>query len=155
MKHGVFFDRIFFASDHKGFSLKEDLFTWFLKNPISNNFCSIQNCGAFSDERVDFPEFAIFSLKSFSKLSCAVLICDSGNGMNICANRFPHIKAAKCYSKKEVETARNHNDINVLTLGSAYVSFEEAKEIILAFLKSSFLKGQYAKRLEMIDSITF
>ena len=155
MKSGLFFDRIFFASDHKGFLLKEQLFNWLIKNPISNNFCSILNCGPFSDERVDFPEFAIFSLQSFSRSSCAILICDSGNGMNICANRFPHIKAAKCYSRQEVEIARNHNDINVLTLGSSYISFEESKELIIAFLKSSFVKGKYAKRIDMIDSISF
>lgn len=138
------------ASDHAGFTLKEKLKPYLIKKGFK-----IKDLGAYSKERVDYPLFAFnlaraISRKSFSR---GVLICKSGIGNSIVANRFPKVRAALCYNAKAARLTREHNDSNVLVLGSAFVNESKAKRILSVWLNTKFLGGRHRRRLKQIEDI--
>jgi ribose 5-phosphate isomerase B len=104
--------KIVIGSDHAGFSLKE-----FIKEHFRNNF-EFEDVGTFSEESVDYPDFAhqLASLVSNGTYEKAILMCGSGNGVAMSANKHPNVRAALCWSEEIAQLARLHNDANVLVL---------------------------------------
>ena len=143
-------ETILIASDHAGFILKEKL-----KSYLTRIGLRVKDLGAYSKERCDYPDFAciLASAISKNKHKRGVLICKSGIGNSIVANRFPRVRAALCYSVKAARLSREHNDSNVLVLGSAFVSEEYAKRILKVWLNTGFLGGRHARRLKIIADI--
>lgn len=132
---------IFIASDHAGFELKEYLQTQF----------NLLDLGTYSTESCDYPVFAkklVVRLKNDDK---GILICGTGIGMSIAANRFRNIRAALCFNEEMATLARQHNDANVLVLGARIIPPETAKNCVEKFLATDFEGGRHQRRLESMD----
>ena len=140
--------KLLIASDHAGFALKEKLIIYLNKKNIG-----IKDLGTYSKERCDYPEYAYKLAKSIAsgKYRRGILICKSGIGNSIVANRVSGVRAALCYNLKAAKLSREHNDSNVLVLGSAFVKPDLAKRMVIAWLNTKFLGGRHLKRLKMID----
>ena len=136
------------GADHAGFELKEQLITY-LK--LHNNIVIDKGC--FSSERADYPDFAHAVAKSIinKEANFGVLMCGSGNGINISANKHKGIRAALCWTSEIALMARQHNDANILVLPARYISLEEAFKCIDVFLTTAFEGGRHQTRIEKID----
>ena len=141
---------ILVASDHAGFRLKEKIKDYLKKRKINT-----KDLGTYSKERCDYPQFAYKLAKAISekKYSRGVLICKSGIGNSIVANKLPGVRAALCYNVKAARLSRQHNDSNILVLGSAFVKEDLAKRILFTWLKTEFLGARHARRLNQIKAI--
>ena len=139
--------KIFISSDHAGFKLKEDIKSFLKKRKYS--FIDI---GPNNDNRVDYPDYAHSVAKKvkINKNYRGILICGSGMGMNIAANRHKNIRAAQCYNVKSTKLSRLHNDANIITLGSRLLSKKLALNCISAFLHTKFEGGRHLKRIKKI-----
>ncbi len=142
--------RIVIASDHGGFALKEKLKS-FLKN---KNF-KVKDLGTYSKERCDYPITAYSLAKEIAqgKYKQGVLICKTGIGNSIVANRLPRVRAALCYNVKAARLSREHNDSNILILGSTFVNPGLAKMILNIWLSTQFQGGRHRKRLNQLRQI--
>jgi len=139
--------KIILASDHAGYSLKE-----YIKNFLINKKLIIKDLGTKSIESVDYPDYA-HKLSKFlkkNKKATGVLICGSGQGMIMSANKHKYIRAALCYSAKSTKLSRLHNDANVITLGSRLISKKNAIKYLNIFLKTKFEGGRHKKRIKKI-----
>ena len=141
--------KIFIASDHAGFQLKEDLKKYF------KNDYEFYDFGTDSIDSVDYPDFAhnLSQKISDNKNSFGLLICGSGIGMSMVANRFKNVRAALCMNNKMSMLARQHNNANILVLGSRLISYEEANKCFTMFFKSEFEGGRHQARLEKFNHI--
>ncbi|MBI4981827.1 MAG: ribose 5-phosphate isomerase B [Candidatus Omnitrophica bacterium] len=141
---------ILIASDHGGFNLKEDL-----KSYLSQKKIRVKDLGTYSLESCDYPEFAysLAKLISDKKYKQGILICKSGIGNSIVANRLPGVRAALCYNVQAAELSRLHNDSNILVLGSSFVAPKKAKEILDIWMKTEFEGGRHKRRLNKIKEI--
>ncbi|MBI4707449.1 MAG: ribose 5-phosphate isomerase B [Candidatus Omnitrophica bacterium] len=141
---------ILIASDHAGFGLKE----W-LKDYLKHKRIKVKDLGTYSTESCDYPEFAynLAKLISEKKYKQGVLICKSGIGNSIVANRFPGVRAALCYKVQTAELSRLHNDSNVLVLGSGFVTKKNAGKIVDVWLSTGFEGGRHKRRLNKITEI--
>lgn len=135
---------IMVASDHAGFNLKEKI----IKHLIDKNFI-IENIGCFSEESVDYPDYAE-KLCSNLKNNIGILICGTGIGMSIYANRFPNIRAALCQNEEMAILAREHNDANIIVLGARIIDSNLALKCIDSFLKTKFLGGKHQIRINKL-----
>jgi len=142
--------RIIIASDHAGFTLKERLKPYLEKMGLE-----VKDIGAYSKERCDYPKFAYALAREVScgRFKRGILICKSGIGSSIVANRVPGVRAALCYNTKAARLSREHNDSNVLVLGSAFTNLELARKILGVWLKTEFLGGRHKRRLNRIREI--
>ena len=139
--------KLYIASDHAGFTLKE-----FLKKKLSKKI-KFEDQGPQSDEiSVNYPDFAHKLCKKVSKNSSnmGILICGSGMGMAMAANRHKKIRAALCYSVKNTKLSRLHNNSNVITLGARLINKNTAMKCINTFLKTKFEGGRHLKRVKKI-----
>lgn len=138
------------ASDHAGFALKEKL-----KPYLARRGFKACDLGAYSKERCDYPQFAYALAKEISsgRFKRGILICKSGIGNSIVANRLGGVRAALCYNPKAARLSRQHNDSNVLVLGSGFVNVKLAKRILDAWLKAEFQGGRHARRLNQIRAL--
>ena len=139
--------KLFIASDHAGFTLKE-----FVKKKLSKKI-KFDDQGPHSDEiSVNYPDFAHKLCKKVSKnsLNMGILICGSGMGMTMAANRHKKIRAALCYSVKNTKLSRLHNNANVITLGARLINKNTAMKCINTFLKTKFEGGRHLKRVKKI-----
>jgi len=134
------------ASDHAGFELKKFLISYF-------NNVEWEDCGCIDLSSVDYPDFAHPVAEYISKHpnEKGILICGSGNGMQMAANKHPNVRAALCWSKEIAALARSHNNANILVLPARFISQIEAVEIISAFFETSFEGGRHEKRVEKIN----
>jgi ribose 5-phosphate isomerase B len=141
---------ILIASDHAGFALKEKL-----RKHLGALGFEVKDLGAYSEERCDYPElaYALAKLISDKKYNRGILICKSGIGNSIVANKVCGVRAALCYNVKAAELSRLHNDSNVLVLGSAFVSPQVAKKILAVWLKTGFEGGRHRRRVNQIREI--
>jgi RpiB/LacA/LacB family sugar-phosphate isomerase len=141
---------VLIASDHAGFALKEKL-----KARLMRRGLRVKDLGTDSPERCDYPSFAalLASLVSRGKYRRGILICKTGIGNSIVANRFPGVRASLCYNQQAARLTREHNDSNVLVLGAAFVSAAKAKAILDTWLKTGFSGGRHLRRLKMIEGI--
>ena len=143
--------KLLIASDHAGFPLKEEL-----KNYLEKKGISVKDLGTHTPERCDYPEYAYELAKwiSSGKYKRGILVCKSGIGNSIVANRLPRVRAALCYNLRVAKLSREHNDSNVLVLGSAFVKTELAKRMAIAWLNTKFLGGRHKRRVNQIEEIT-
>jgi ribose 5-phosphate isomerase B len=141
--------KVYIASDHAGFSLKELLITELTKLGIKPI-----NMGCNSAEKsVDYPDYAQKLCKKIKKDSSefGILVCGSGVGISIAANRFKHIRAALCANAKTAKLSRLHNDANVICLGARLTSPKIALACVKAFLNSDFEKGRHERRVKKLS----
>lgn len=142
---------IYIASDHASFALKKVLLEY-LK---ANNHVA-EDLGTYSEEKVDYPVFAkklcttILASKTSGE-DIGILLCGTGIGMSIMANRFTGIRAALCTNEYMAGMARRHNDANVLCLGARVIGDDVAKGIVSVFLRETFEKGRHEKRVSHFD----
>ncbi len=140
--------RLLIASDHAGFVLKNKLMDYF-----KNKF-EFTDFGTNSEESVDYPDFAHKLANEIStKNLSGVLICGSGVGMSMVANRYKKVRAALCLNEKMAELSREHNNANVLVLGSRLISYEEAIKCFIMFFNTEFEGGRHQARLEKFNHI--
>ena len=139
--------KIFISSDHAGYKLKEEIKSHLLKKKIS--FLDI---GPHNDNRVDYPDFAhkVARRVKANKNNIGILVCGSGMGMNIAANRHKNIRAAQCFNLKSTKLSRLHNDANIITLGSRLLNKKLALTCVIAFLNTKFEGGRHLKRIKKI-----
>ena len=139
--------KIFISSDHAGFKLKEDI-----KSFLKKKKYSFIDLGPDNDNRVDYPDYAHSVAKKvkINKNYRGILVCGSGMGMNIAANRHKNIRAAQCYNVKSTKLSRLHNDANIITLGSRLLSKKNALNCVSIFLKTKFEGGRHSKRIKKI-----
>ncbi len=138
--------KIFIASDHAGYNLK---------NIIVSKFSKIQkiiDLGPKSNTSVDYPDYAKKLSKKVASLkgSFGILVCGSGMGMSIVANKTKNIRAALCYSKKNTKLSRLHNNANIITLGSRLTNKNNAISLIRIFLSTKFESGRHLRRIKKI-----
>ncbi len=140
--------KISIGSDHAGFALKQHIIIY-----LKSKGYDIDDMGTDSNVSCDYPDFAdLVCEKIIQKESnTGILICGTGIGMSICANRNIGIKAALCTNELMAQKARNHNDANILVLGAKIVTEEEAIKITERFLNSSFEGGRHIARLEKFN----
>ena len=139
--------KIFISSDHAGFKLKE-----VIKVYLSKKNLPFQDLGPNNDERVDYPDFAHKVAKKVitNKNNVGILVCGTGMGMNIAANKHKNIRAAQCFNLKSTKLSRLHNDANIITLGSRLLSKKNALNFIGVFLNTKFEGGRHIKRIRKI-----
>ena len=139
--------KIFISSDHAGFSLKKNVIKFFVKKKI--NF---KDLGPFSSDSVDYPHYAHKLARNVKKNKkyVGILICGSGTGMSIAANKHRNIRAAQCFSVKSTKLSRLHNDANIITLGSRLLSKKKACSFVNVFLNTKFEGGRHIKRIRRI-----
>ena len=135
--------KIFIASDHAGYKLK---------NSIISKLKKIIDLGPKSSDSVDYPDFAkkLSKKVSLNKNSFGILICGSGTGMAIAANRRKNVRAAMCYSAKNTQLSRLHNNANIITLGERLIDKKTAFKLIKIFLNTKFEGGRHLKRVKKI-----
>ncbi len=141
---------IYIASDHAGVELKSQLIDYLVEKGRS-----VTDLGTNSTESVDYPDFAQQVAKSVlaDQNAMGVLICGSGIGVSISANRFKGIRCALCHDTTTAALARQHNDANVLALGARLLTVEQSKAILDTFLATSFEGGRHEKRVIKIDNL--
>ena len=138
---------IYISSDHAGFKLKEIIKKYLLKKKM-NYF----DLGPYSDNRVDYPDYAhkVARMVKISKNNVGILVCGSGMGMNIAANKHKNIRAAQCFNLKSTKLSRLHNDANIITLGSRLLTKKNALNCVGVFLNTKFEGGRHLKRIKKI-----
>ena len=138
---------IYISSDHAGYKLKETI-----KIHLTRKKLKIFDLGPYNDTRVDYPLFAHKLAKKvkLDKKNLGILVCGSGTGMCITANKHKNIRAAQCFSLKSTKLSRLHNDANVITLGSRLLTKKKACMFVDVFLKTKFEGGSHKKRIRRI-----
>ena len=138
------------GSDHGGYKLKEEIKKYFDEKNIE-----YKDLGTFSEESVDYPEIAKSVAKSIQTKEAekGILICRSGIGMSIVANKYKGVRCAPCYNEETAKYSRMHNNSNLLALGADYVSTSEAVCIVRMWLATQYEGGRHNARLEMIEEI--
>jgi ribose 5-phosphate isomerase B len=140
--------KIAIGSDHAGFELKEEIISYLkLKN------ITITDKGCYSLDRADYPDAAhAVAIAVINKeVTFGILMCGSGNGINMTANKHSGIRSALCWNSEIATLARQHNDANILTLPARYINFEEAVKCLDVFLNEQFEGGRHLDRIKKID----
>ena len=139
------------ASDHAGFQYKEKT-----KEVLKSLNIQFKDFGTNSADSVDYPDFAHAASESVSKGECeqGILVCGTGIGVSIVANKHKGVRAAACESVSAVGLARRHNNANVLCIGERLVTWDVAEEMIKIFLNTNFEAGRHTRRVEKIHSLT-
>ena len=141
---------IVIGCDHGGYKLKEEV-----KRYLEEKEIQYEDVGTYSEERADYPLMAKEVCKKVSdkKAEKGILICRSGYGMAIVANKFKGVRCAPIYNEESAKFSRMHNDTNVLALGADYLSTHEAICILRIWLATDFEGGRHSERLQMIEEI--
>ncbi|MCB0348928.1 MAG: ribose 5-phosphate isomerase B [Bdellovibrionales bacterium] len=137
--------KLFIASDHAGFDLKEEL-------KKLHDDIEWTDLGPDSDQRVDYPDYADKVARAIidDPKQMGVLICGSGQGMAIKANRYPQIRAALCWNEDIAILSRGHNDANILCLGARHTTADHAADILTAFINAEFEGGRHLDRVKKL-----
>lgn len=143
---------IYIGADHRGFKLKEYIKSW-----LSENSHEIKDLGAFdysaNDDYVDFAT-AVGEAISQDSNSKGIIICGSGAGVSIVANKFPNVRCGLGFSNNQVKAAREDDDINILSLASDFTNEDEAKQLISVFLETNFNPTEnHTRRIEKIKAL--
>ena len=136
------------GADHAGFNLKGKI-TQFLE---SKGY-KVQDFGCFSEESIDYPDFAhpVAEMVEQNTGMLGILICGSGNGINMTANKHKEIRSALCWNAEIAALARQHNDANIVALPARFISEQEALEIVETFLGTAFEGGRHQRRIDKIS----
>ena len=139
--------KIFISSDHAGYKLKEEI-----KSYLSKKKFLFQDMGPYSNARVDYSDYAhkVAKRVKTNKKNVGILVCGSGIGMNVAANRHKNIRAAQCFNLKSTKLSRLHNDANIITLGSRLLTKKIALNCVSVFLNTKFEGGRHLKRIKKI-----
>lgn len=142
--------RIAIASDHAGYELKE-----IIKNYLFQKGFHIEDMGTFSNESTDYPDYIKLAADKVSKKECeyGIGICGSGIGVSIVANKIKGIRAALAFNEEMAKLSRQHNNANFLALGARFITVEEAKKIVDAWLQAEFEGGRHQRRVDKITKI--
>ena len=141
------FKKICIASDHAGFDLKEKI-----KDFLINKYVSIIDLGPIRKKSVDYPDYArklAYRIKG-KKSDVGILVCGSGTGMAISANKIKNIRAAVCYNQKSTRLSRQHNNANIIALGARLTKKGLSLKLVELFLKTKFEGGRHLKRVKKI-----
>lgn len=140
--------QLYIGSDHAGFSLKQHLV-----EQLKALGHSVTDQGTYGPESVDYPDFAhaVASSVAADEASLGIVICGSGNGVNISANKHKGIRSALAWNPEIAALARQHNRANILALPARYISTQEAERIVEAFLSASFEGGRHQTRVDKIE----
>ena len=136
------------GSDHAGYELKE-----FLKKYLIEKGFEIIDFGTKSNKSADYPDFAhpVAKVVNDNEIETGILICGSGNGVNIVANKYPNVRAALCWLEEIAVLARKHNNANILSLPARFISLEESIKIVDLFLSTTFEGGRHQTRIDKIS----
>ncbi len=136
------------GSDHAGFDVKE-----MLKKTLSDMGFMLDDKGTFSTESTDYPDYAHAVARAVEegKSELAILVCGSGNGVCITANKHPGVRAALAWTPEIARLARQHNNANIVCIPARFVSEEEARAIAEAFLQTPFEGGRHGRRVDKIE----
>ena len=139
--------KIFISSDHAGFKLKE-----LIKKHLKKKNLNFQDLGPNYENSVDYPDYAhkVAKKVKVNRNNIGILVCGSGTGMNIVANKHKNIRAAQCFNLKSTKLSRLHNDANIITLGSRLITKKNALKFISVFLNTKFEGGRHLKRVRKI-----
>ncbi|MEG1559695.1 MAG: ribose 5-phosphate isomerase B [Clostridia bacterium] len=140
--------KIAIGSDHGGFLLKNELITY-----LGENNFELRDFGCFNTNSVDYPDIASSVARAVvsGEFERGILICGTGIGVSICANKINGVRCALCSEPVSAKLARAHNDANILALGARIIGFELAKAIVNEFLTSTFDGGRHSRRIEKIS----
>ena len=143
--------KIALGADHAGFELKEQIAEYLKKAGYE-----VKDFGAYSAESVEYPDPAYSTAKAVSEHSSdeGILICGTGIGMSIVANKLPGIRAALCNSVETAKLSRKHNNANLLCLGSRVEHSDSIEEIVKEWLNAKFEEGRHERRVDKIHSLT-
>jgi ribose 5-phosphate isomerase B len=136
------------GADHAGFILKGKIIQF-----LESKGYEVKDFGCFSEESIDYPDFAhpVAEMIEENTGMLGILICGSGNGINMTANKHKGIRSALCWNKEIAELARQHNDANIVALPARFISEQEALEIIDKFLGTAFEGGRHQRRIDKIS----
>jgi ribose 5-phosphate isomerase B len=142
--------RVALGCDHAGFRLKE-----LIKEDLRAKKIDCSDFGTFCENSIDYPDiaFPVVQAVQSGEFDCGILVCGTGIGMAIAANKHPGIRAAPCGETFSARCAREHNDANILTLGARVIGTGPALEIVGVFLQTPFLAGRHQARLDKIALI--
>ena len=142
--------KIGIASDHAGFEYKEKI-----KLILEKKGYQVFDFGCFSEESVDYPDFAHELARAIINGKCeyGIQFCGSGNGINMSSNKHKEIRSALCWKEEIAEQARLHNNANICTMPARYISFEEVEKIMKIFLNTEFEGGRHQRRIDKISKI--
>jgi ribose 5-phosphate isomerase B len=142
--------RVYLGSDHAGFELKEQV-----RDVLRDLGHDVIDIGPYTDESVDYPDYAqrVGRAVASGDAPFGVLICGTGIGMAIAANKVPGIRAVQASDPEMARMARLHNDANILTLPGRYIGKEQAAEVLSAFLSTQFEGGRHQRRVDKIGEI--
>ncbi|MEI3402313.1 MAG: ribose 5-phosphate isomerase B [Clostridia bacterium] len=138
------------GSDHGGYKLKEEI-----KKYLEEKEIEYIDCGTFNEENVNYPEIAKAVALEIENKECnkGIVVCRSGIGMSIVANKFKGIRCAKCNDEEEAKFSRMHNDANMLALGADYIDTDKAIRIVRMWIATEFQGGRHEERVKMIEEI--
>jgi len=138
------------ASDHAGFELKEKVIKF-----LSSKNIDTKDFGTYSSDSVDYPDFAhkVGSAINKGEYKRGIVICGSGNGVQMTVNKYPGVRCALCWNEEIASLARQHNDANILSLPARFISEELALKIVDIFLNTDFEGGRHQRRVEKINKL--
>jgi ribose 5-phosphate isomerase B len=138
---------IYIGSDHAGFTLKEKVISY-----LKSAGYEVDDSGTYSEDSVDYPDFAhpVAEKTAAGNESKGILICGSGNGVCMTANKHKGVRAALCWNTDLARLAREHNNANILCLSARFISDEEALDMVNVFLNTPFERGRHTRRVEKI-----
>jgi len=136
------------ACDHGGFEMKEHL-----RIKLETLGYIIRDMGTYSSESVDYPDFIHPLAKAVNdgEFQIGIILCGSGNGAQMTANKYPHVRAALCWSVEQARLAREHNNANILSLPGRFIDHDTAMEMALKFINTEFEGGRHQRRVEKIS----
>ena len=138
------------ASDHGGYQLKEEI-----KKYLDEKEIEYKDFGTYSEERVDYPVYGVPAIKAVQNKECekGILVCGTGFGMSIVANKFKGIRCASCWNEEVAKLLKGHNNGNMIALPGRFINISEAVAILRAWLGTEFMEGRHTDRLQMIENI--
>ena len=138
------------ASDHAGFELKE-----VVKQYLASHNYEPLDFGTFSSESVDYPDFAhkVGSAINNGTYSRGIVICGSGNGVQMTVNKYPNVRCALCWNEEIASLARQHNDANIISLPARFIPSDLALRLVDIFLNTAFEGGRHLRRVEKINKL--
>jgi ribose 5-phosphate isomerase B len=141
---------IVIGSDHGGYKLKE-----FLKKKLSKIGYNLKDYGTNSEDSVDYPDIIHPLAKAINdrNYEIGIIICGSGNGAQMTANKYPNVRAALCWTEEQAKLTRMHNDANIISLPGRFVDEETALKMVELFFNTEFEEGRHKKRVEKISKI--
>jgi len=135
------------GSDHAGFEYKMELIKW-----LNQKGMQVQDMGVYENKSVDYPDYAHPVASSVEKAESAfgILLCGTGNGVCMTANKHQHIRAAMCWDSDVAKLVRQHNDANVICMPARFIALELAKTLVEIFIETPFEGGRHARRVDKI-----